>query len=129
MDKITKRNCPAYTSHRLHDQLIDHKRLLRHHRFIARAHERSHCQFDDLVGAVAKDQLFRHDSQFLRHSGLQIKAIAIRIKMKLVEPLLNSTDSLRRRSKRIFIRRELDGIRDAVLAFDLFDGLSRRVGH
>ena len=68
MGEIAQRHLYALAAHRLNDQLIYHERLARHHRLISRSHERAHRQIDDLVGAVAKDQLVRLDAKLFRQA-------------------------------------------------------------
>ena len=66
MGEVLERHLLALAAHRLHDQLINHEGLLGHHRLIARAQKGPHRQFDNLVGAVAKDQLLRRNSELFR---------------------------------------------------------------
>ncbi len=125
---IAQRHLLALAAHRLDDQLINHEGLLGHHRFIAGAHESSRRQLDDLVGAVAEDQRLGGDSKFFCQTCFQVEAIAVGIKMELIELGTKRSDGFRRWPQGIFIGGELHRMGDAVLAFHFFDGLARLVG-
>jgi membrane protein implicated in regulation of membrane protease activity len=59
--EIPERRDSADAPRSLHNQSINHEGLVGHYRFMARTHERSNRQLDQLVGPVAEYQLIRLD--------------------------------------------------------------------
>ena len=101
--EILQRHRLALATDGLHDQLINHECLLRHHCLVAGMHEGSNRQFDNLVGAGAKNQPFRRHTELLGQTPLQIKAIAIGIEIELRQFLSDRRQGFRRRTQRIFV--------------------------
>src|SRR5262249_53617893 len=129
MRKVSQRHRLAHAPRSLNYQLIDDEGLTRHHGFIAGTHKGPNRQLDQFIGAVAEYQMLRIDPQLMRQSRFQIKTVPIRIKMKLIEFVLNGADRFGRWTQWVFIGSKLDGVGDAVFPLDLLDGLAWQVGH
>ena len=81
-------------------------------------------ELDDFVRAVAENRDWRVQRRVFRELLLQVKRIAVRIKIQVSQRLLHRGQRQRRRAERIFVRRELDDVAggQAEFARDFFDG-------
>ena len=108
------------------DQLVDDKRRRRHDDLVARPQQRMAEQLDDLVRAVAHDELVRAEPFDLRQLLPQRKAPAVRVKLPLHQRLLRRRQRARRGPERVFIRGQLDEARrvEPELARDILNRLA-----
>ena len=70
------------------DDWIDHEGVLRDDRLHSRRDERVADEFEDFVGPVAQDEVRGRHAQLLRQALLQIKSVAIGVKVQVPERLL-----------------------------------------
>ena len=68
-------------------------------------------EFDDLIRAVAQNEIRRLHPEFFGQPLLDIKRVAVRIKMQVRNGLLHRRQRRGRRAERIFVRRQLDDVR------------------
>ena len=83
---------------------------------------------DDLVRAVAKDNLLRRHPELGRQGLGQIVAAAVRVAVQVGQCPGDGLHGLRRGAKRVFVGGHLDGAGDAVLPLQLLKGLAGRIG-
>jgi len=86
-------------------------------------------QFDDFVGTVAEDQVFRSEFQFGGQLLFQVKGVAVRIEIQCWKRLAHGGQGKSRRAERVLVRGELDdGVcRQAKFSSYFFDGTTRLV--
>ena len=95
----------------------------------AGAQERVPDQFQDFIRAVPENEIGRGNLQFFRELLLQVKRVAIGIKIHAGQGLLHRGNDKRRRTERIFVRRDLDdGVGgQAEFTRDFLDGPARLI--
>ena len=111
------------------DERIDGKTKLRHHHLRAGREQRVADEFDDLVGAVAENQMGRGDAQFFGEFLFESKSVSVGIKVQAGQDFLHRGQGGGRGSKRIFVGRELDDARggQAEFAGNIFNRTARLI--
>ena len=86
-------------------------------------------ELDDVVGAVAQDQVGRFHPQFGRQLLLEIKGVAVRIQMQLPGGPAHRGQRGGGRPERIFVRGQLDDLARGQSQFPrhLLDGPARLI--
>ena len=116
-------------SHYHRDKRVNGEAVLRHDYLVAGTKQHVRHELDDLVGAVTEDEVPRLDVQFGRQFILQVKRIAIRVKVALANSGFHRLDGEWAGAKRILVRSDLDNLvtLKAELACDLLDRAARLV--
>ena len=125
--EVPQRHGTRHPAGRLHHQPIDHERLVGHHRLIAHADEGADDELDDLVRAVADDDLVGGHAQALRQAALQVEGRAVRVAVQVPERGRDRGQRLGRRTERVLVGGELDGAVDPEVALELLDRHARRI--
>ena len=125
--EVAQRDHARRRRHRLHDHAVDDEGLVGHHRLVARPEEGAHDELDDLVRAVADEDVVRRHAVPLGQAPAEIEGGAVRVEMDGAERVGHRRHRPRRRAERVLVRGELDRARDAELALHLLDRLARRI--
>ena len=106
------------------DDGIDGKAVLRDDHLGAGRQERVADELDDFIGAVAEDQVGGRHAEFGGELLLQVKGVAVRVKIHLGQRLAHGGQREARGAERVFVRGELDDVvgGQAEFAGDFFDG-------
>ena len=124
-----RRNRDDVRTEHFGDDGINRETELRHHHVVAGHEQRVRDELDDFVRAVAEDEIRRFDAEFGREFLFQVKRVAVGIKIHAGDGFLQRGDGERRRSERIFVRRDLDDRvgGQAKFARDFFNRSSRLI--
>ena len=109
--------------HRVHDE-----RRVRDHRLLARAQEGPHDELDELVRAVAHDELVGGEAVAAGEGDPEVVGAAVRIPVEVRQGVGDGLEDALRGRQGVLVGGELDDIREAELALELLDGLARLVG-
>ena len=113
----------------LGDDRIDRETVFGNDDVLPGAHQRVPDEFDDLVRPVAENQRVAVDGQFPRQLLAEVEAGTVRIEMNVLHGAGHRIERMRRRTQRVFVRRQFDDVRkgQSELAGDVFDRPSRLV--
>jgi hypothetical protein len=81
-------------------------------------------ELEDLVGAVAKDEVLGADAKLLREAALEVKGVPVGVKMEVVQGLLHGGERGGRGAEGVLVGGELDdvGSGEAEFSGDLLNG-------
>ena len=106
---------------------VNHERGLGEHDVVLRGAESAHGKVEQLVRAVALDDV-RHRHAMLRCDALtQPERVRVGVAMHVVQRGARRGEGFRARTERVFVGGELDRIRNAELTRELLDGLTALV--
>ena len=125
--EVAQRHAARHAARRLDDQAVDDERLVRQHRLVAGAEKAPHDEFQELVRAVADEDILRRDAVACGEPLRQMERGPVGVAMNVRQRGGQRGERARRGPERILVGRELDGAADAELALELLDGLPRRV--
>ena len=121
MHAVAKRNFDRYAARDLRVFAVQRERRFRHHDLVARIDERREEQRDELVAAVAEDDVFERETVRPRQAVAQFRLIVFRVHAERIDRV-QRFERARRRAERVLVLRELYGVLDAEAAPHLIDG-------
>ena len=106
------------------DDGIDREAVLRHDHLRAGRYQRVADELDDLVRAVAEDEVGGRHAEFGGELLLQVEGVAVRIEVHLGQRLAHGGQGQPRRAQRVFVGGQLDDVvgGQAEFARDFLDG-------
>jgi hypothetical protein len=94
----------------------------------ARAEKAAHDQLDELVGAVAHDDVLGGEAVTPRQRHPKIVGAAVGVAVEMAQRVRDRLEHPLRGRERILVGGELDDVGEAELALELLDGLPGLVG-
>ena len=128
-DEIRIRHVDNLRAEELSHQPVNGKGMLRHHHLVTGLQISMPQEFDDLVGAIAQDDIGHAKPQLLGHRLAQVIASAIRVKVCSINRVDHRLAGGGRRTKRVLVRGQFDDLagRKTQLPRQVLDRLPRFV--
>ncbi len=109
--EIARRHGDEHATEQLSDNRVNGEAILGNDDFSARHDECVARKLDDLVGAVAEDQVLGAHAEFFGQPAFEVKGVAVGVEVEIVQDVLHRGERGGGWAERILIRSQFDDVR------------------